>query len=539
MSGGRAGWRILHGALCGVGAMLPLAVLEVAQLMSGAEPSLMARIHAARTAFVLLVGAGWFLGLAAASVLEPPPLQDRLGGPRAFAPRLLLVALGTGGLAAAARASILWPQLLAWPLAWLGLRGAGRVASKLRGAGLLLAAASSLIFVLAGLLGRHTSRAVFWRHAQASRPWAEAALAMSDWDRDGFGALLHGGDCLPLDAAVHPLAADPPGDGRDSNCDGIDGPPPGSELPKQPFGSDSARAATLRALCRGRSPVLFLAPRLPAGEPRPPALEVPGAGLTVLDHALAPGLDPLETLADLRARARAQGLPEILYTLGSTRGAAPTGAPTLPPDLGPLLDALQAPTPSKVIFLVLVEGGSPELDAALRTFSRAVRTRRLAPRLLVAAAGLTAAPRRPGAPLDGLALRTEVRIALPGHRPARLPTVVGVGALIPTILDALGEASSEPARSLLPLLASPREAPSGAPAPVFARDGARSAVVFRAQALELQLPGMGVTLFPLQSFFAGTRANYADADAPSVAALTELLALHTSKQGVAAHGRHR
>ena len=36
MSGGRAGWRILHGALCGVGAMLPLAVLALGALVARA-----------------------------------------------------------------------------------------------------------------------------------------------------------------------------------------------------------------------------------------------------------------------------------------------------------------------------------------------------------------------------------------------------------------------------------------------------------------------------------------------------------------------
>src|SRR4051794_28958137 len=50
--------------------------------------------------------------------------------------------------------------------------------------------------------------------------FAGTAHAATDWDGDGTAD----GDCAPLDAAVHPGAADKPDLAfEDTNCDGIDG----------------------------------------------------------------------------------------------------------------------------------------------------------------------------------------------------------------------------------------------------------------------------------------------------------------------------
>ena len=48
------------------------------------------------------------------------------------------------------------------------------------------------------------------------------ARALSDVDRDGYGAWLGQGDCAPFDAAIHPAAAEIPGNGVDDNCLGGD-----------------------------------------------------------------------------------------------------------------------------------------------------------------------------------------------------------------------------------------------------------------------------------------------------------------------------
>ena len=51
---------------------------------------------------------------------------------------------------------------------------------------------------------------------------------MQDQDGDGYGAqqptsaAISGNDCNDNDAQIHPQAQDTPGDGVDSNCDGVD-----------------------------------------------------------------------------------------------------------------------------------------------------------------------------------------------------------------------------------------------------------------------------------------------------------------------------
>ena len=102
------------------------------------------------------------------------------------------------------------------PVAALAVRRVGRRALSTVVAVAAVAAGAAVL-----LAAPDPSRAL----AAAGHPGATAATllrALSDVDRDGVAALLGGGDCDPFDAAVHPGAPDAPGDGRDTDCDGID-----------------------------------------------------------------------------------------------------------------------------------------------------------------------------------------------------------------------------------------------------------------------------------------------------------------------------
>lgn len=57
------------------------------------------------------------------------------------------------------------------------------------------------------------------------RPVNELPPAPTDADGDGFATSAEGqgADCDDSSSSIHPGADDPPGDGIDQNCDGVDG----------------------------------------------------------------------------------------------------------------------------------------------------------------------------------------------------------------------------------------------------------------------------------------------------------------------------
>jgi len=84
--------------------------------------------------------------------------------------------------------------------------------------------------LLGGLVA--TSRAAHNEQAADETVFGKRAMSLlrsaADVDRDGFSGIFGDSDCAPFDAAIHPLAADIPGNAVDENCDGVDATAPKS-----------------------------------------------------------------------------------------------------------------------------------------------------------------------------------------------------------------------------------------------------------------------------------------------------------------------
>jgi arylsulfatase A-like enzyme len=124
------------------------------------------------------------------------------------------VALGIAVLAVGARS--------------IGARAAAALAARRLGLR-AVALAGGVVALVVVMFGAGASSAVIKaaaNHTGLGGPLARAARAPFDLDRDGFARFLGGGDCDDGDAAVHPGAAEIPGDGVDQNC--LGGDPPGT-----------------------------------------------------------------------------------------------------------------------------------------------------------------------------------------------------------------------------------------------------------------------------------------------------------------------
>jgi hypothetical protein len=59
------------------------------------------------------------------------------------------------------------------------------------------------------------------------------ARGLADLDRDGFSAIIGGGDCHDLDPEIHPGRCEVPGNARDDNCNGLTDPPVPPPVPSR------------------------------------------------------------------------------------------------------------------------------------------------------------------------------------------------------------------------------------------------------------------------------------------------------------------
>ncbi|HUT78272.1 MAG TPA: sulfatase [Polyangia bacterium] len=154
-----------------------------------------------------------------------------------------------------------------------------------------LGTAAALAAVILGgyaLFGSTQVQLALGRGPGLARALHEAAMALLDMDRDRHPFLL-GGDCAPFDPAIHPLAEDIAGNGRDENCDGIDGPPASSghsdplrRMPSHP--RETGTGLLLVVIDAARLDHLSLHGY---GRPTTPGLDRFAAGAVVFDNFFA------------------------------------------------------------------------------------------------------------------------------------------------------------------------------------------------------------------------------------------------------------
>ncbi len=135
-----------------------------------------------------------------------------------------------GGVTAIAKLWALFRVLNGVELALLGAAflcaplGVASVRRPLMGCFLPLLAPAFALLLLWIATGPPQTRLFLAQEAWASRQLYGYLVLNSDFDRDGAPFFPNGADCAPFDPQIYPYAPERPGDGIDSDCDGLDEP---------------------------------------------------------------------------------------------------------------------------------------------------------------------------------------------------------------------------------------------------------------------------------------------------------------------------
>ena len=241
--------RLALGPLAYTIAALPLVGLALRAAQKFGVHTIATRHHQGLIALVIMattvvaLGGALVVALPAARLVEAalrPLARGRLGRllSSPWAPLVATVALAIA--AGAAVAAITWETLVQLPLrrmvvtlvavallplAWRAVaplvRRMGRRTATARAAlAALLAGALTTVTLATG--GDDGIRKAAGSFTAWTSPLTRVLLAFADLDRDGYSALLGGGDCNDLDRTIHQGAVDIPDDGIDQNCIGGD-----------------------------------------------------------------------------------------------------------------------------------------------------------------------------------------------------------------------------------------------------------------------------------------------------------------------------
>jgi hypothetical protein len=189
---------IAAGAACGL-AVVAAARVHTAQ-RAGAPPSWRARFAGPRAALCIWMGLGW-LGIFWATMNSVP---FAIAFPHRLAASASLFGLALLGMSAAA------PR-------WSRHLRRARTGLVATAGGLAILSVATL-----GWLSDNDDARRSVLQSPLLTLFGDTVRRISDVDRDGYSALLGGGDCAPFDASVNPGARDVPNDGIDQNCRGGD-----------------------------------------------------------------------------------------------------------------------------------------------------------------------------------------------------------------------------------------------------------------------------------------------------------------------------